>query len=80
MEKVEIPERLLRTPDVTIDADAQIPPAYPMALSMHNMIQAIRGKGAARPDFEQAWYVERLQEAVRRSASERRWVTLAEIA
>jgi predicted dehydrogenase len=79
LEKIEIPERLLRTLDVSIDADVQIPPAYPMALSMHNMIQAIRGKGVARPNFEQAWYVERLQEAVRRSSAEHRWVTLAEV-
>jgi len=79
LQPIEIPERLLRTPDVAIDANVQIQPAYPMALSMHNMVEAIRGKSSARPDFEQAWYVERLQEAVRRSASERRWVTMAEI-
>jgi predicted dehydrogenase len=46
---------------------------------MHGMVEAIRARGTARPDFEQAWYVERMQEAVLRSASERRWVTLAEI-
>jgi predicted dehydrogenase len=79
LEKVEIPERLLRTPDVTINSDSQVPPAYPMALAMHSMVHAIRGSGVARPDFEQAWYVERLQEAVRRSAAEHRWVRLAEI-
>jgi predicted dehydrogenase len=50
-----------------------------MALSMHAMTQAIRGEGKAHPDFEQAWQVERLQEAVRRSAAERRWVKLDEI-
>jgi predicted dehydrogenase len=79
VEKVEIPERLLRSPEVTIDATVPIPPAYPMALSMQNMVQAIRGEAVARPDFEQAWYVERVQEAVRVSAVERRWVRLAEI-
>jgi predicted dehydrogenase len=79
MAKVEIPERFLRTPDVGIDVNAEIQPAYPMALSMQRMVQAIHGNGQARPDFEQAWYVERVQEAVRRSAEERRWVRLAEI-
>ena len=79
IEKIEIPVRLRRTPDVAIDADTPIQPAYPMALSMHNMVQAIRGSGMARPDFEQAWNVERVQEAVRRSAMERRWIRLAEI-
>ncbi len=78
-ERVDIPERFLRTPDIGIDAETQIQPAYPMALSMHNMVRAIQGDGTARPDFEQAWYVERVQEAVRRSATERRWVRLAEI-
>jgi predicted dehydrogenase len=79
IEPVEIPERLLRTSDIGIAFDTPIQPAYPMALSMHNMVQAIRGKAKARPDFEQSWYVERVQEAVRRSSTERRWVKLDEI-
>ncbi len=80
LEPVVIPERLLRTPDVEIDADAAVPPAYPMALSMHAMVQAIRGEAPARPDFAQAWTVERMLDAVRRSSDERRWVRLDEIA
>jgi predicted dehydrogenase len=79
LERIEIPERLLRTPDIGIDASTKIQPSHPMALSMHAMAQAIRGEGKAHPDFEQAWQVERLQEAVRRSAAERRWVGLDEI-
>ncbi len=79
VERVEIPERFLRTTDINITSEADIQPSYPMALSMHNMVQAIRGKGKARPDFAQAWYVERVQEAVRRSSSERRWVRLDEV-
>jgi predicted dehydrogenase len=43
------------------------------------MVQAIRGEGNAHPDFEQGWQVERLQEAVRRSAAERRWVKVEEV-
>lgn len=80
MEKLETPERFLSTPDIGIDATVQIPPAYPMAISMNSMVRAIEGKARARPDFDQAWMVERVQEAVRRSSAERRWVRLAEIA
>jgi predicted dehydrogenase len=80
LEQVEIPEALLSTPDVNIDANVQIPPAYPMALSMNAMARAIEGKGMARPDFDQAWIVERVQEAIRRSAAERCWVRVREVA
>jgi predicted dehydrogenase len=79
LERIEIPQRLLRTSEIGIDASFKIQPSHPMALSMHAMAQAIRGQGKARPDFDQAWQVERLQEAVRRSTAERRWVRLAEI-
>lgn len=79
MEKVEIPERFLRTPEVGIDIDTQLQASYSMALSMHRMVQAIHGKDRARPDFDQAWFVERVQEAVRRSVAGRRWVRIAEI-
>ena len=80
MERIAIPERLLRTAEVSIDAEAEIQPAHPMALSMNAMARAIEGKGAAHPDFAQAWMVERMLEAVRRSSSERRWVRIDEIA
>ena len=79
MQKIEIPERLLHTPDVGVDSNVDVQPVYPMALSMNRMIQAIHGTGAARPDFGQAWTVERVLEAARRSAEERRWVRLEEI-
>jgi predicted dehydrogenase len=79
LERIEIPPRLLQTSAVAIDADCEIQPSYPMALSMNAMVEAIRGEGKARPDFEQGWQVERLQEAVRCSAAERRWVGLGEI-
>jgi predicted dehydrogenase len=79
LEKIEIPQRLRGTPDVAIGSDSEIQPAYPMALAMHSMVQAVHGRGIARPDFEQAWYVERLLEAVRRSTAEHRWVRVAEI-
>ena len=79
MEKITIPERFLRSPEVTADSAADPQPVYPMALSMSRMIQSIRGAGAARPDFDQAWAVECALEAARRSAEERRWVRLDEI-
>jgi len=79
LRRIEIPERLLRTPAVALDADAPVPPSYPMALSMNAMARAIEGHGRARPDFAQAWQVERIQEAIRRSALERRWIRLTEI-
>ena len=79
MEKIEIPERLLRTAEVAVDSATDPQPVYPMALSMSRMIQSIRGAGPARPDFDQAWAVECALEAARRSAEERRWVRLEEI-
>jgi predicted dehydrogenase len=79
LQKIDIPERLLRTTDIGIDAQSEPQPAYPMALAMHSMVQSIRSRGAAKPDFEQAWAVECALEAARRSAAERRWVRLDEI-
>ena len=70
--RVQIPDRFLSTHEVGIDATTQIPPAYPMALSMNALVRAIEGKAKARPDFDQARQVERVLEAVRRSAAQRR--------
>jgi predicted dehydrogenase len=77
--QVEIPDRLFRDPAVATDADNPMPPAYGMALAMHSMVAQIEGRGVARPSFEQAWQVERIQEAVRLSSSDRRWVAIDEI-
>jgi|HubBroStandDraft_1064217.scaffolds.fasta_scaffold00032_26 predicted dehydrogenase len=77
---IEIPDRLLQTPEIGLGADARMPPSHPMALSMHCMAEAIRGAGRASPDFARAWEVERILEAARRSAAERRWSRLQEIA
>jgi predicted dehydrogenase len=83
MEKIAIPERLLRTTDVGIGADAEPQPAYPMALSMHRMVRAIQGGGeaeqAASPDFGQGWRVEQALEAARRSSTDRRWVRIDDV-
>ena len=74
MEKVEVPERLLRSADVGMDYAGEPPPVYPMALSMSRMVACIHGGGLATPDFERAWVVECTLEAARKSNVERRWV------
>ncbi len=79
LEPVQIPERLLPTEGITIDANFHVPPSYPMALSMQSMLRAIKGEGVAAPDFAQAWSVEQALEAARRSSTERRWVMVEEI-
>jgi len=79
LETVQIPQRLLETSEIAVGADVEPQPAYPMALSMNRMVQAIRGGGPASPDFEQAWLVERVLEAARRSSAEKRWVRIEEI-
>ena len=77
--RIDIPERLLATPEIGINADCDIQATHPMALSMHAMCRAIRGEGRARPDFGQAWLVELVQEAVRVSASRGGWVRVEEV-
>lgn len=54
-------------------------PAYPMARTMQSLVQAIKGEGAATPDFALALEVERVLEAARISSAERRWVRLATV-
>lgn len=79
LETVQMPQHLLETSEITIGAEVEPQPAYPMALSMNRMVQAIRGDAPASPDFEQAWLVERVLEAARRSSAEKRWVRIAEV-
>ncbi|HEX7858214.1 MAG TPA: Gfo/Idh/MocA family oxidoreductase [Sphingobium sp.] len=79
LEDVAIPDRLKSTEGVGIDWTAPVAPSYPMALIMRSMLDAIDGKGRAAPDFEQAWDVERVQEAIRLSSLERRWVQLEDV-
>lgn len=78
-EEVEIPHAFYETPEIGINAGFEPQASFGMALSMHNMVQAIRGEAKARPDFDRAWAVERVQEAIRRSSEQRRWVKLEEV-
>jgi predicted dehydrogenase len=80
LSQVEIPDRYYHADGIGIDADHPMGAPYGMALVMQSMVDEIEGRGKARPGFEQAWQVERLQEAVRRSSAKRRWVRLDEIA
>jgi len=73
---VEIPERLMRPADINVGPDIFPQAAHPMAISMQQMIRAIRGDGPATPDFAQAWHVERILEAARLSSQERKWIRL----
>ncbi|MET0241059.1 MAG: Gfo/Idh/MocA family oxidoreductase [Sphingobium sp.] len=79
MEDVAIPERLKAVQGVGLDWASQPPPSYAMALAMRSMVDAIAGRGEAAPGFQQAWDVERVQEAIRLSSEERRWVKLSDI-
>ncbi|MCQ3014481.1 Gfo/Idh/MocA family oxidoreductase [Pseudomonas tremae] len=49
------------------------------ALEVQALILAVCGQGSRGPDFEEAWQIERLASAIRRAATEQRWVALADI-
>ena len=76
---IEIPERFKAADDIALDWQSEPQPSFPMALSMQAMLGAIAGRGTASPNFAQALEVERLQEAIRLSSAERRWIALTEI-
>ncbi|HTZ70399.1 MAG TPA: Gfo/Idh/MocA family oxidoreductase [Acetobacteraceae bacterium] len=79
VEPVAIPERLMRPAEITIGPDVHPSASHPMAISMHRMVEAIRGNGRAAPGFAQAWHVECILEAARVSAQARTWVNVADI-
>jgi predicted dehydrogenase len=77
---VEIPAAFNRAEGISLDWQSEPQPSFPMALSMSAMVDAIKGKGeAAGPDFAQALAVERIQEAIRLSSQERRWIRIADV-
>ncbi len=76
---VEIPDAFKVVPGIGLDWQHPVQPSFPMALSMHKMVEAIHGRGRASPDFGTALEVERMQEAIRLSSAERRWVRVADV-
>lgn len=79
IEELAIPQHFRVAPKIALDWQAAIQPSFPMALSMSAMVEAIGGDDRASPDFTAALEIERIQEAIRISNAERRWVRLKEI-
>jgi predicted dehydrogenase len=79
LEDLAIPDEYRTVLGIGLDWQNPVQPSYPMALSMHAMVEAIAGQGGAAPDFAAALEIERVQEAIRASSAERRWVRLKEI-
>lgn len=79
LEPITIPQAYKDDPAIGLDWQAEVQPAFPMAQSMHAMVEAILGRGPAAPDFARALEIERIQEAIRVSSAERRWVTVNDI-
>jgi predicted dehydrogenase len=76
---IAIADSFKTAPGVTLDWQSDPQPSFPMALSMQAMVDAIEGRGRAAPDFAQALEIERIQEAIRLSSIERRWVRIADV-
>lgn len=79
LEPIAIPDCFLTHEDIALDWQAEVQPSFPMALSMFEMIEAIGERGDGSPGFDDALEVERIQEAIRVSNIERRWVQVAEV-
>lgn len=79
MEDIAIPPDYRSVPGIALDWQSEPQPSFPMALSMHNMVEAIHGRARPSPDFAQALELERIQEAIRLSSAQRRWVRVADI-
>lgn len=79
MERVALPDAYKSHPEIALDWQAEVQPSYPMALSMYAMVRAIEGQGKASPDFARAYEIECLQEAIRISSAERRWIKPSDI-
>lgn len=79
LEPVEIDAPYKSVPGVALAWNDEPQPSVPMAFSMNAMVAAIAGRGVASPDFAQALEVERIQEAIRVSSGERRWIRIADI-
>jgi predicted dehydrogenase len=47
-------------------------------IEVYRMLMGVAGKAESYPDFREAYRIERVLEAVLRSAAERRWVRVEE--
>ncbi|QIG80717.1 Gfo/Idh/MocA family protein [Stakelama tenebrarum] len=79
IEPVEIPDELMRPEGIDIAPNVPVEASHGMAISMQNMVRAIEGTATPAPDFGQAWAVERVLEAARRSSESRRWVKVDDV-
>ncbi len=79
LEPVEIDDVFKTMPGVALGCNDEPQPSVPMAFSMHAMVETIAGRNTAAPDFAQALEVERIQEAIRISNLERRWVSISDV-
>jgi predicted dehydrogenase len=76
---VEIGAHYKSAPGIGLDWQSEPQPSFPMALSMRAMVDEIENGAKAAPDFAQALEIERIQEAIRLSNLERRWVRIADV-
>jgi len=72
-EPLPIPERLRSPPGIAFTVDDAPSQSFPMALAFQDMRRAMAAGGSAAPSFEQAWHVEQVLEAIRRSSLSQRW-------
>ncbi len=63
----------------SVHADKPETGLLPLAAIFASMVDEVRGRGRAAPDFAQAWHVQNVIEAAERSAGERRWIDLEEL-
>ncbi|MBC2650410.1 Gfo/Idh/MocA family protein [Novosphingobium aerophilum] len=77
---IAAPETFHRTPGVALDATAEVPPSFPMALTMQSLLAEIRGEGQAAPGFAAACEVERVLEALHRASASQSWVAVSDVA
>ena len=79
IEHIAIDDRFKSLSGVSLGWNDEPQPSVPMAFSMNAMVDAIKGGKNAAPNFAQALEVERIQEAIRLSSLERRWVTVSDV-
>lgn len=79
VEPIEVAARYKSVAGVALGCDDEPQPSVPMAFAMDAMAKAINGQGVTAPDFAQALVVERIQEAIRLSQCERRWIRISDI-